>query len=227
MGEIIFITGTDTGVGKTVLTAFLLHHLRQKKIRALAMKPFCTGSREDVEILQKLQPGELSDSEMNPYFFPEPVAPFAAAKMHRQSICLDDVLEKISKIKMRCDVLLIEGAGGVMVPLGPNFMMRDLITRLRCRVVIVARNSLGTINHTLLSVSILQQTVLKELAIVFVDQKKPDFSSGSNLKTLDKVLFSTRLFSMPFFQDISFRNEAFNKNYKKVKKTLDVIMKCV
>src|SRR4051812_24374946 len=156
MGKIIFITGTDTGVGKTVLTALLLQHLRQKKVHALAMKPFCSGDRADVEMLQKLQPGELTDSEMNPYFFAEPVAPFVAANKLGKTIRLRDVVRKISNIQKRCDVLLMEGIGGVMVPLGKGFCVHDLIIALNATAIVVSQNKLGTINHTLLTVSVLQ-----------------------------------------------------------------------
>ena len=83
--KIIFITGTDTGVGKTLLTALLLHHLRQTGVHALAMKPFCSGGRADVRLLQSLQRGELSDAEMNPFYFAEPIAPFVAAKKHEKN----------------------------------------------------------------------------------------------------------------------------------------------
>ena len=66
MGRILFVTGTDTGVGKTVFTALLLRHLRTAGVSALAMKPFCTGPRSDVRLLQSLQPGVLGDDEVNP-----------------------------------------------------------------------------------------------------------------------------------------------------------------
>lgn len=225
MGEIIFITGTDTGVGKTVLTAFLLHHLRQKKIRALAMKPFCTGEQSDVEILQKLQPGELSNEEMNPYFFPEPIAPSVAAKMHNKKIYLDDVLGAISKIKSRCEVLLVEGAGGLMVPLGVDFTVRDLIARLRCRVILVARNQLGTINHTLLSANALQHIQIKELKIAMMEPEKRDFSSQSNHEVLNQTL-RTHCFCVHFLGEKPANKTSVEKNYKKIKKTLAAILEC-
>ena len=74
-GKILFITGTDTGAGKTTLTALLLAHLRSQGLTALAMKPVCTGPRSDVRLLQSLQRGELSDDEMNPFWYQMPVAP--------------------------------------------------------------------------------------------------------------------------------------------------------
>src|SRR5579859_4085747 len=129
--KIIFITGTDTGVGKTLLTALLLFHLRKKGVRALAMKPFCSGGRGDIHLLQSLQPGELSDDEANPFYFPQPLAPLVAAKKNHQ-IRLSDVLARIQKITRKCERLLIEGSGGLLVPLGENFTVADLIAALDC-----------------------------------------------------------------------------------------------
>src|SRR5271165_6767216 len=147
--NIIFITGTDTGVGKTLLAGLLLHHLRQSGARALAMKPFCSGGLADVRLLQSLQPGELSDRVMNPFYFKQPVAPLVAAAT-RPAIRPGEVLKKIRLVATRCDCLIIEGSGGLLVPLGSGFTVADLIAGLDGRVVVVARNRLGTINHTLL-----------------------------------------------------------------------------
>src|SRR5579862_6832824 len=107
--KIIFITGTDTGVGKTLLTALMLHHLRQAGVHALAMKPFCSGGRGDVRLLQSLQPGALSDAEMNPFYFAKPVAPLVAQKGWR-AIRLREVIKKIGEVQRQCDCLLIEGS---------------------------------------------------------------------------------------------------------------------
>jgi dethiobiotin synthetase len=224
VGKIFFITGTDTGVGKTVLTASLLYHLRRKKIHALAMKPFCTGNREDVEILQKLQPGELSNAEVNPYFFPEPIAPAVAAQMHGEKIHLKQVLAKIFQIGNRCDVLLIEGFGGLMVPLGVNFLVRDLIAKSTCPVIVASRNQLGTINHTLLSVFALQEAVKEQIKIVMIEPEEADFSTKTNRKFLTEMIKS-KIFSIPFLGQKAASEEALEKNYKKVQKTLAAIIR--
>src|SRR5438094_393958 len=96
--RIIFITGTDTGVGKTVLTGLLLTHLRQTGVRALALKPFCSAGRADAELLHDLQDGELTLDEINPFHFKEPLAPLVAARLHRRKISLDQVLTHTRQI---------------------------------------------------------------------------------------------------------------------------------
>ena len=171
MTRIIFITGTDTGVGKTLLTCLLLHHLRQSGCHALAMKPFCSGSRADTESLRALQDGELTSDEITPFFFAEPLAPLVAARKHHRRTRLLDVLHQIKRIANRCQCLLVEGIGGVLVPLADGTTVRDLIARLHCEVIVVSRNQLGTINHTLLTVEALKTIDNKGLKVVLMSQQ--------------------------------------------------------
>jgi dethiobiotin synthetase len=216
-----FITGTDTGVGKTVLTALLLQHLRQTGVKALAMKPFCSGGRADIRLLQSLQPGALTDAEMNPFYFEKPVAPLVAQK-GRRAIRLGDVIEKIAKIRSQCDCLLIEGSGGLLVPLGPDFLVVDLIAKLKCRVVVAARNRLGTINHTLLTSGALLAHGLKQkdISVVLMSQRTKDASCRSNRELLAKLLNPVPVLEIPFLGDrISSRSEIAGA-YPKIKKSL-------
>src|SRR5690242_16705462 len=115
--RIIFITGTDTGVGKTLLTGLLVCHLRRIGHRALAIKPFCSGSRSDAEILCSAQDGDLKIEEINPFYFSKPVASLVASAKTRSQISLQKVLSHIEEIALRCETLLIEGSGGLLVPL--------------------------------------------------------------------------------------------------------------
>ena len=199
--KIIFVTGTDTGVGKTLLTALLLRHLRQTGVRALAMKPFCSGGRGDVELLQSIQPGELADHEANPFYFKEPIAPLVAAKSHRQVIRLAKVLQSIRKVEKKCDVLLVEGSGGLLVPLGDGYNVADIIVRLNCRVIVAARNQLGTINHTLLTIQALRSRGIPAaaLAVVLMSGPKPDASSRDNHAVLSSLIHSIPVLKFPFF----------------------------
>src|SRR5262245_8909651 len=107
--RIIFVTGTDTGVGKTLLTCLLLAHLRNSGDRALAIKPFCSGDRADALTLCSLQHAELKMEEVNPWFFPEPLAPAVAARRGAKSPSLGTVLKHIRNAAEQCDTLLVEG----------------------------------------------------------------------------------------------------------------------
>jgi dethiobiotin synthetase len=224
MAKIIFITGTDTGVGKTVVTALLLCHLRQAGCHALAMKPFCSGSRADARLLYRLQKGLLTLDEINPFFLKKPVAP-AAAGGPRKAIPLDTVLRKIRALSSRCDVLLVEGIGGLLVPLGKNYTVADLILKLRCSTLIVSRNRLGTINHTLLTVKSLQGIGIKRLKIVMIGDKKPDVSARSNPKIIQKMAPTTSLFTIPYLDSGASKAAITKIKASFLKKTLARILK--
>lgn len=224
--KIIFITGTDTGVGKTLLTALLLHHLRKTGVRALAMKPFCSGGLGDVKLLQSLQRGELSDAEMNPFYFKEPIAPLIAANKHRRNIRLSEVISHIKHVEKKCDCLLIEGSGGLLVPLGKGFTVADLIKKLDCQVIVVARNRLGTINHTWLTVHALRmvQKRDRELAVVLMAPQKPDFSFFSNQKTLSALLKTIKILKIPFLGKKATNFSSMNMEHPHLKKIFTMLI---
>jgi dethiobiotin synthetase len=222
--RIIFITGTDTGVGKTLLTGLLLHHLRQSGCHALAMKPFCCGSRADTEFLRAVQDGELTLDEISPFFFAEPLAPLVAARRGHSSICLQDVFRRIKRIASRCQCLLIEGIGGLLVPLGEGFTVRDLIARLGCEVIVVSRGRLGTINHTLLTVEALQRIEIQRLKAVLMSSQKGDSATRSNGLILAELLAPTPVLPVGFLGRNPLRLEALKKSEKKIEKTLARIL---
>ena len=221
----IFITGTDTGVGKTLLTALLLHHLRETGVRALAMKPFCSGGRADVKLLQSLQHGELSDAEMNPFYFKQPIAPLIAAEKNHRTICLKETAARIRDVKKKCDCLLIEGSGGLLVPLGKGFTVADLIAELDCRVIVVARNQLGIINHTLLTIKALQSLGKngKNLVVVLMGAQKPDIASLSNQEVLFDLLKPIKILKIPFLGKNASRTAAVKTKYRKITKTISLL----
>ena len=232
MSKIIFITGTDTGVGKTVLTALLLRHLREQGINALAMKPFCSGGRGDAELLQALQDNEVTLGEVNPFYFTAPLAPWVAVNQEkgRKQIVLKTVLQRISKLKERCDVLLIEGSGGLLVPLGARFTIVDLIAGLRCKVLLVGKNQLGTINHTLLSINALQNVGCKADAIVLMNVKKTDFSARTNLDAIQKWVNCERrlrVIAVPYMGEQASSLRGIQRVEKKLKKVLAGLVRLI
>ena len=109
----VFITGTNTGAGKTILTALLLHHLRDSGVDALAMKPVCTGPRDDVRLLQSLQPGRVRNDLMNPFHYKTPATPAVAARRSGRKVEVKALKAAVSLVEKECDQLLVEGAGGV------------------------------------------------------------------------------------------------------------------
>jgi dethiobiotin synthetase len=150
------------------------------------------------------------------------VAPFAAVKNKNHLPSLQGVLKKISGIAARCDVLLIEGSGGLMVPLNGDFFVVDLIQALECEVIVVARNQLGTINHTLLSISALETVGLSgKIKVILMDQmRKLDASGASNFAMLSRLKPEVPLFSVPFLGRNPNKISTLRKNCKKIKNTL-------
>jgi dethiobiotin synthetase len=224
--RILFVTGTDTGVGKTLLTGLLLHYLRARGRHALAIKPFCSGSRTDTEFLRAIQDGELTPGEITPFFFAETVAPLVAARKHRRIVRLPEVVRRIRQVASRCQCLLIEGIGGLLVPLGEGFTVKDLIARLGCKVIVVARNCLGTINHTLLTVSALQDIDIEGLTIVLMAPQLGDSSTPFNRRILAELLAPNPVLSVGFLGRNPLRFGALKKNSKRIEKTLAEVLGC-
>jgi dethiobiotin synthetase len=214
--RIVFVTGTDTGVGKTVLTALLLAHLRAAGRAALGMKPFCSGARGDALLLHSLQKGCLTLDEVNPFYFDKPLAPAAAPKR----VPFQKALAAIRALAGRCEVLLVEGAGGVLAPLGDDYTARDLIGAMDCETIVVGHNCLGTINHTILTVEALQRVEMQGIAVVMMEAKNPDLSASGNVKMLRQRLGCEVVFSIPH---LGFRvptPRVIKKNVKFMKKVL-------
>jgi len=218
--KILFVTGTDTGVGKTVLTAMLLAFLRERGGRVLAMKPFCSGGRDDARLLQSLQKECLTLDEVNPFYFDRPLAPGAAARGSGQKAPFGAVLGKIQAAASRCDLLLVEGIGGVMVPLGGDYTVRDLIRGLECKTIVVCPNRLGTINHTLLTAEALESAGIEEFTIVLMGVKNPDISAASNPRMIRRMLPLRPVFCLPYLGFRAGTARGVKRNVKYLKKTL-------
>lgn len=218
--NILFITGTDTGVGKTVLTALLLAHLRSRGVNALAIKPFCSGGRADVRLLQSLQDHALPDELVNPWFFDAPIAPALAGARKRNKPNKIAVLAHIRAVAKQGDVLLVEGAGGLLSPLAADLTALDLIRELKCPVLVAARNRLGCLNHVLLTGFALKKAGVREKKVVLMDVARPDFSARTNASYLRKKPDFIGVFRIPWLGREAGGAEGLKKNAKKMKKTL-------
>ena len=178
--RIIVITGTDTGVGKTVLTAWLAAHLRARGASVAALKPLCSGGREDARVLHRALNGALTLDEINPWHFRAPLAPLLAARKERRRIQLPEVITHIRSIARRFDIVLVEGAGGLLSPLGENFSTRDWITALRAEVIVVARNQLGVVNHLRLTLEALPPACAARAKVVLMSPPRASAASRTN-----------------------------------------------
>lgn len=198
MKQMLFITGTDTGVGKTVLTALLTRFLRGRGVNAAALKPVCSGGRADARALRSALNGALTLDEINPWHFRAPIAPLLAARREKRSVKRFQVLARIRAVQKRFDVALVEGAGGLLSPIGENFDSRDLITGLRATSVIVAPNQLGVMNHILLTLEALPPAAVKTARVVLMSSSKPDAAARTNLILLAEFFDANRIFTLPW-----------------------------
>jgi dethiobiotin synthetase len=169
----IFITGTDTGVGKTYVAERIATGLRNRGIDVGVMKPAETGCRfsngklipSDALRLMKAAKSKDALYLVNPYRFRKPLAPSVAAHLEGKKIDFSKITSAFRTLSQKHDFMIVEGAGGIMVPLSNGYTYRDLAYALGLPVVIVARPGLGTINHTLLTISALRA---KRIAIAGV-----------------------------------------------------------
>jgi dethiobiotin synthetase len=193
-----FITGPDTGVGKTVLTALLARHLRERGVNAAALKPVCSGSRGDACALRAAMNGALTPDEINPWHFRAPIAPLLAARRERKRVTPAAVLAHVRMMQRRFDVLLVEGAGGLLSPLGGNFDSRDLIAALRATPIIVCPNRLGAVNQVLLTLAALPRSASCRARVVLMSPPRPDVSTKTNAGLLAEYFDAKRIFELPW-----------------------------
>ena len=209
----LFVTGSDTGVGKTVVSAALMHRLRPQFEQVRYWKPIQTGILQDddtamVRVLASCNDSEIYDAGIR---LTAPLAPHFAARLQGKTVSLNDVMDFASKLDIAVDeddrpeqpVYVVEGAGGLLVPINKKEMMVDLIARLELPVVIATRSSLGTINHTLLSIEALRKQDLKIAGVIMVGDPSPD-----NREAIEQFGDVPVLGNMPFFENLNARSIA-------------------
>lgn len=175
MSDGIFVTGTDTGIGKTLITASLAWKFSKSIRKICVMKPFATGNSmyskkfnsEDLAILAKAIKFEEKQENLNPYFYPLPCSPFMASNLlNLQPPSIGFAIKKFKFLQKKYDYLLVEGIGGLMVPINSKYTLLDFIKLTKLGVIIVATPKLGTFNHILLSVKICQSNGIPIKGIV-------------------------------------------------------------
>ena len=196
--RILFITGTDTGVGKTVLTSLLTRHLRERGVAVAALKPICSGGRADARALHSSLDGTLTLDEINPWHFRAPLAAQLAARREHRRVDLAKVLAHVRSVQRRFDVVLVEGAGGLLSSLGEDFNARDLIVALGAVPIIVCPNRLGVVNHVLLTVEALPRVIARRAPVVLMSPRRPGLASRTNPRLLAGMLGPDRVHEFPW-----------------------------
>ncbi len=198
-----FITGTDTGVGKSVVTLALGLLIKEKGFNVGVMKPIqCAGN--DAAFLKKALGIKDPLSEINPFCASEPLSPHMAFARDRKKIYIEKIFKTYEKLKSKHDILLIEGAGGLMVPITENYFVADLIRDMRADVIVVARLGLGTINHSLLTINQLRELGVSIKGIIFsqLQKKANGIPEKTNPGVIQKIGAVPILGIMPYFESL-------------------------
>lgn len=191
--EAYFVTGTDTEVGKTFATCTLLHAARQKGYRAIGMKPVASGidhkgRNSDVEKLIAASSYAAPRELVNPYCFEAPIAPHIASVIENRPIEIERIAAAARDLASEADILLVEGVGGFLVPLGEHIDAADLAERLNYSIILVVGLRLGCLNHALLTVEAIRARGLV-LAGWIANCIDPDMSCPEeNISTLTDML---------------------------------------
>jgi dethiobiotin synthetase len=210
LNRTIFITGTDTNVGKTTMTAALLLALQQQGQSVGMFKPVETGvvaehrEQSDTERLRLLLSPPPSFDSVCLYAFPQPLAPLAAARATGTTIDLSLIRSQMDKLAQQYSFLLIEGAGGLFTPITPTDTMRDLVSLLNIPCLIVGRTDLGGVNHCLLTMEALQHAGIPLSGIILNEPSSQHSKTANVQQQQSTVELIQEWSSVPVFGPIGF-----------------------
>ncbi len=185
----LFITGTDTGVGKTHIAARVLHLLRASGARCAGMKPICCGDRRDAERLLAAGSDGLSIDDVNPVWLKTPAAPIVGSLKEKASIDVEKILASFQTLQECVEHVIVEGTGGWLVPIRPDYFVSDLAAAMKLPVLVVAQNRLGCLNHAALTVRSVAAYELRCIGLVLNStEMASDIAGLTNADILKQIL---------------------------------------
>lgn len=204
----LFVTGTDTGVGKTVVCGALAGALKDRKISVGVMKPFASGSWADTRLLKRCAQVHDSLSQITPFYFKYPLAPLVSLRLEKRSIKLKKLRDYYKQLAGRYELTLVEGIGGALVPVTRDFDALHIPQVLKLPVVVVARLSLGTLNHTLMTIREIRRRKLKLKGVILnaIPQKTKGLAERTNPKVLKELGKTPILGTLPYLNEKYFRH---------------------
>ena len=206
----LFISGTDTDVGKTYVAAGLAVTLRKMGVDVGVMKPFAAGNAqkkgfksEDVEILANA--AQVSDSEnlLNPQFFPIAASPYTAWMNLKVKPRINSAISNFKTLSKIHSMMLVEGMGGIMTPILKNYFVVDLIKEMRTPTVLVTRTKVGTVNHTIMTVQMCRNYKIPIKGIIINDFDSDGYKTRELTRDLKSLTQVPILGSIPFIKDMS------------------------
>lgn len=214
----VFVTGTGTGVGKTIVSASLAWALRKRKLDVVATKPFATGKSvysskyrsRDTAMLAEASGATEPDEELNPFFFKVPTAPMLAARiLKRPAADVHGALFPLKKLGIKHGFVVVEGIGGVMVPLTESEFVADFARLVGLPVVIVTTPKLGTINHTLLTVRVCREFGLDVAGIIVnMMPRSPDAVEKNTPDAIRRLASLPLLATLPLMKKPNYKQAA-------------------
>ena len=204
-----FVTGTDTDVGKTYITAGLAVTFRKMGLDVGVMKPFAAGTAqkkgfksEDIKILSKSAQVNDPENLINPQFFKIPASPYTAWKKLKIKPKVSTILSSFKKLSKLHETILVEGMGGVMTPILKDYYITNLIKEMNIPALIVTRSKIGTVNHTIMTVKMCEKYKIPVKGIII-----NNFDAGYPIKQLTSDLQNLTgvkvLGSIPFLKDLN------------------------
>jgi dethiobiotin synthetase len=185
----LFITGTDTGVGKTHTAVQLLRLLRAAGTNCAGMKPICCGDRRDAELLLKASGDNLTIDDVNPVWLKTPAAPIVGSFLEEVNINIEQILAAFRALQDRVEHVIVEGVGGWLVPIRSDYFVSDLVVEMGLPVLVVSQNRLGCLNHTALTVRSVLQHKLPCVGVALNGvPDTSDIAAVTNADILKKVL---------------------------------------
>ena len=216
----VFVTGTDTDVGKTYVVAGMAVYLRKSGVDVGVMKPFAAGDAqkigfksEDVEIIARSAQTDDPEELVNPQFFPIPASPYTAWKNLKKKPKVPLILSNYQKLSQRHSCLLVEGMGGIMTPIFSDYFISNLIKDMRIPAVLVTRTKVGTINHTVMTVLMCQKYKIPIKGIIINDFDSDGYNPKELTRDLKNLTNVPVLGTIPFIDDMG--DDSMYKIFKK------------
>ncbi len=200
----IFVTGTDTGVGKTVIAAGIAAGLRARGFDVGVMKPVAAGGREDADLLRLASGADDDPDLINPVCLRHPLSPNVAAQIEGVSVDIAGIERAARQLSRRHDLLVVEGAGGLLVPIRDDFFVADLALRLGLPLLIVARRGLGTINYTLMTMECAKGRGIAVAGVVYNDAVRTEegIAERTNPEVVERLSGEPCLGIVPFAEGL-------------------------
>jgi len=241
LGKVLLVSGTDTGIGKTLLTAGLVRYLNNKGLSTIGMKPFACGAvrkcgqwvYEDLEIMKRANAPRVFPEELiSPLRWRAPLAPYRAARLEKRPVSFEKVRKALKFLRSQADLILLEGVGGLLCPLTKSMTMADWAKQEGISLLIVARLGLGTLNHTLMTLEVAKARgiMVKSLILNDFPPVASDLSRRWNPRDLKELVNVPLLGIFPFLKPRTARtvemveasNQAWEKYFdlKRIKRSL-------